>query len=254
MKRLTFVFPVIAFAAFAAGCKNGVSGNPDVTAKATNSGADLLLVWATVEGASEYTIYGDGNEIATTSDTSYTISGGANSVYAEVKVCANGNENCTSVDLRPWSGQVTNLCYSTESGCPSWVKIDFGGPSLNALQQADVDPNAPNTGYFIIYSDGSVVQFQDASETSKGQAKMELAFTDNTTSSFAPPSGSYNTIRDVSQDGTYIFWADNTSTGYGNMDENDYFGVVKVDNLSNTDTDLTIYVQDKVPGLRWLKK
>jgi hypothetical protein len=54
----------------------------------------------------------------------------------------------------------------------------------------------------------------------------------------------------------HFFWADNTSTGYDEMDNNDYFGVIKVTSLTGSGpytADLEIYIQYRVPGLRWVK-
>ncbi len=227
--------------------------NP-VKAEAVNGGADLKLTWSSVENAERYAIYGDGVEVSITADTSTTLFG-TSGVYTEVLVCARNSEGetCDTLDLSLWVGQAQNICDHLQAGCSSWVKIDFNGPSVSVIQQSDVDMSLPNTGYFILYDNNGNLELRDASATSAGQALMQLSFTENTTSSFAPPAGNYTTARSIVQGGRYIFWADNVPSGYGIIDTNDYFGIIRVDRLSNTDTDLTVYIQDKVKGLRWLK-
>jgi hypothetical protein len=259
MKRLYLVALLGIGALALAGCRGGgLGGNPEVVEKvATNQGADLKLTWKSVEGADGYRVYCDGNKIWEGRDTTYTIQGSSRVCeIVEVSAYSGGNEQKTRIDLTPKSSTINGLVSHDGPGS-SWVKLDFTNGTASSVRQADVDKNAPNTGWFVFYNAGSGnVQFRDASETSVGTAKMEVAFTDNISSGFlAPGTGNYNTVRNVSSGGRYFFWADNTSTGYGSMDNNDYFGVIKVTSLTGTGpytANLEIYIQNKVPGLRWV--
>jgi hypothetical protein len=260
MKRLYLVALLGIGALALAGCRGGgVGGNPEVVEKvATNQGADLKLTWKSVEGADGYRVYCDGNKIWEKKDTTYTIKGDSNVCKTvEVAAYSGSDEKKTTIDLTPKSSTINNLVSHDRTG-NSWVKLDFNNGTATSTTQGNVDKNAPNIGWFIFYNSGTP-QFRDASATSVGTAKMEVAFTDNMSSGFlAPGTGNYNTVRNVSSGGRYFFWADNTSTGYGSMDNNDYFGVIKVTSLSGSSStgytaDLEIYIQNKVPGLRWVK-
>ncbi len=241
-----------------AGCRGGgLGGTPEVTAEATNSGADLKLTWKSVEGADGYRVYCDGNKIWEGKDTTHTISGSTN-VCKEVQVSAysGSDEQKFTLDLTPKSGTISGLVSHDGTGS-SWVKLDFTNGSVSAVQQSSVDKNAPNTGWFIFYNNSGTPQFRDASATSIGTAKMEVAFTAaNSSGNLAPGTGNYNTVRETANNAYHFFWADNTSTGYRSMDNNDYFGVIKVTSISGSGpytANLEIYIQIKVPGLRWVK-
>jgi len=236
-----------------------LGGNPQVTATAVNQGADLKLTWKRVEGAYGYRVYCDGNKIWEGRDTIYTIQGSSNVCWkVEVSAYAGSDERKTSIDLTPKSSTITSL-FTHDGIGNSWVKLDFNNGIAISVRQSEVNPNAPNTGWFVFYNDYGTPQFKDLSEASLGPspAKMEVAFTDNISSGdLAPGTGNYNTVRNVSSGGRYFFWADNTSTGYGSMDNNDYFGVIKVLSISGSGpytANLEIYIQNKVPGLRWVK-
>jgi len=259
MKRLYLVALLGIGALALAGCRGGgVGGNPEVTATAVNEGADLKLTWKSVEGANGYRVYCDGNKIWEGKDTTYTIQGSSNvCMMVEVSAYSGSDEQKTRIDLMPKSSTITGLVSHDGTGS-SWVKLDFNSGNASSVRQTDVDKNAPNTGWFIFFNAGSGnVQFKDASATSIGTAKMEVAFTDNISSGFlAPGTGNYSTVRRVSSGGRYFFWADNTSTGYNMMDNNDYFGVIKVTSISGSGpytANLEIYIQNKVAGLRWVK-
>jgi len=256
MRKFLILLPIFAVGIVATGCeRDEVGGNVTITAEAVNDGADLKLTWTSVDGVSEYKILDENqNEIATVSDTTYTLAG-ADGVYTEIYIDAGGTK--TKFDLMPYSGTVSDVVSHDLTGT-SWVKIVFGNsPTVDAIQQSDVDATAANTGYFILYNNSGTPELRDAGATSVGQAKMELAFSDNTSGNLAPASGNYNTVRGIADGGFYFFWADNTSSGYGSIDANDYFGAVKVTSLSSSGGGYTanfiIYIQHNVPGLRWLK-
>jgi len=244
-----------------AGCRGGgeLGGNPEVTAEATNSGADLRLTWKSIEGADGYRVYCDGNKIWEGTDTTYTIEGASN-VCREVVVSAyaGDDERKSTLDLTPKSGNITGLVSHDSATGSSWVKLDFTSGTVSAVQQGDVleGKDDPNTGWFIFYNNSNNPEFRDASATSIGTAKMQVAFTANSSGNLAPGTGNYNTVRETDANAYHFFWADNTSTGYGSMDNNDYFGVIKVTSLTGTGpytANLEIYMQIKVPGLRWVK-
>jgi hypothetical protein len=258
MKRLYLVALLGIGVLALAGCRGGgVGGNPEVTATAVNQGADLKLTWKSVEGANGYRVYCDGNKIWEGKDTTYTISGSSNVCKrVEVSAYSGSDENKTEIDLMPKSSTITGLVSHDGTGS-SWVKLDFNNGTASSVRQTDVDKNAPNTGWFIFFNAGSGnVQFRDASATSIGTAKMEVAFTASSSGNLAPGTGNYQTIRGTAANAYHFFWADNTSTGYESMDNNDYFGVIKVTSLSGSGpytANLEIYIQNKVAGLRWVK-
>jgi hypothetical protein len=257
MKRLYLVALLGIGALALAGCRGGgVGGNPEVTATAVNQGADLQLTWKSVEGADGYRVYCDGNKIWEGKDTTYTIQGSANVCKTvEVAAYSGSDEKKYSLDLTPKSSTITGLVTHDGTG-NSWVKLDFTNGTATSTTQGSVDKNAPNTGWFVFYNNSGTPQFRDASATSVGTAKMEVAFTATSSGNLAPGTGNYNTVRSTSANAYHFFWADNTSTGYGSMDNNDYFGVIKVTSLTGTGpytANLEIYIQNKVPGLRWVK-
>jgi hypothetical protein len=233
-----------------------LGGNPQVTATAVNQGADLKLTWKRVEGAYGYRVYCDGNKIWEGRDTIYTIQGSSNVCWkVEVSAYAGSDERKTSIDLTPKSSTITSL-FTHDGIGNSWVKLDFNNGIAISVRQSEVNPNAPNTGWFVFYNNSGTPQFMDASETSIGIAKMKVAFTDFSSGYLAPGPGNYNVVMRTAANAYHFFWADNTSTGYGDMDNNDYFGVIKVISLTGTGpytADLEIYIQNKVPGLRWVK-
>jgi len=261
MKRLYLVALLGIGVLALAGCRGGggLGGNPEVMAMAVNQGADLKLTWKSVEGADGYRVYCDGNKIWEGKDTTYTIMGSSRVCeMVEVSAFSGKDEKKTKIDLMPKSSTITGLVSHDHPDTTrnSWVKLDFSNGTATSTRQRNVDKDAPNTGWFVFFNAGSGnVQFKDASATSVGRAKMEVAFTDNMSSGFlAPGKGSYNTVRNVSSGGRYFFWADNTSTGYDMMDNNDYFGVIKV-TISGSGpytANLEIHIQNKVPGLRWV--
>jgi hypothetical protein len=235
-----------------------LGGNPQITIlTAVNQGADLQFTWKSVEGAYGYRVYCDGNKIWEGRDTTYTIHGNSRVCRAvEVSAYAGSDEMKTYIDLTPKSSIITGLVTHDGIG-NAWVKLDFINGTATSTTQSNVNPNAPNTGWFVFYNAGSGnVQFRDASATSIGIAKMEVAFTAISSGYLAPGTGNYNVVRSTSANAYHFFWADNTNIGYGDMDNNDYFGVIKVTSLTGTGpytANLEIYIQYKVPGLRWVK-
>jgi hypothetical protein len=256
MKRLYLVALLGIGVLALAGCKGGgLGGNAEVTATAVNQGADLQLTWKSVEGADGYRVYCDENKIWEGKDTTYTISGSSNVCKTvEIAAYSGSDENKTSLDLTPKSSTITGLVTHDGTG-NSWVKLDFTNGTATSTTQSSVDKNAPNTGWFVFYNSGTP-EFRDAGATSVGTAKMEVAFTATSSGYLAPGTGNYNTVRGTSANAYHFFWADNTSTGYGSMDNNDYFGVIEVTSLSGAGpytANLEIYIQNKVAGLRWVK-
>jgi hypothetical protein len=258
MKRLYLVALLGIGVLTLAGCRRGggLGGNPEVTATAVDQGANLQLTWKSVEGADGYRVYCDGNKIWDGKDTTYKIEGSSRVCKTvEVAAYAGNDEQKYTLDLTPKSSTINGLVSHDGPGS-SWVKLDFTNGTASSVRQTDVDKNAANTGWFVFYNNSGTPQFRDASATSVGQAKMEVAFTDSRSGNLAPEKGQYNTVMNTSANAYHFFWADNTSTGYNEMDNNDYFGVIKVTSLSGSGpytANLEIYIQNKVPGLRWVK-
>ena len=260
MKRLYLVALLGIGALALAGCGNGgLGGNPEVTAIAVNEGADLQLIWNSVEGADGYRVYCDGNKIWEGSSTIYTIQGSSHVCRTvEVAAYSGDDENRTRLDLTPEISIITDLVADDDITESSWVMLDFDNGTATLVEQSDVDPDAPNTGWFVFYNYFGTPEFRDASVTSVGTARMEVAFTVPYSSIgyLAPGTGNYAVLRETAANAYHFFWADNMSTGYDEMDNNDYFGVIKVGTISGSGpyrANLEIYIQYKVPGLRWVK-
>jgi hypothetical protein len=233
MKRLYLVALLGIGVLALVGCRRGedLGGNPEVTATAVNEGADLKLSWKSVEGADGYRVYCDGNKIWEGKDTTYTIQGSSRVCETvEVRAYSGSDERKTSVDLTPGIIILIGLVSHDGTGS-SWVKLDFTNGTATLVEQSDVDPDAPNTGWFVFYNDDDTPEFRDAGVTSVGQAKMEVAFTEGSSSGYlAPGPGSfaYNVVVETYEGAYHFFHADDTGIGYGEMDNNDYFGVIKV--------------------------
>ena len=266
MKRL-YLVALLGIGAFAlAGCRGGggLGGNPEVTATAVNEGADLKLTWKSVEGADGYRVYCDGNKIWEKKDTTYTIEGRSN-VCKEVEVSAfaGSDEQKTKIDLTPESSTITDLISSDSPTGNSWVELNLTNGKAKSVNQSYVSANKGDAklAFFIFYRQPSTTNlyFKDVGATSVGEGAREVAFTDNISSgNLAPGTGNYRTDRQVSSGGRYFFWVDQgeSSENNGRMDNSDYFGVIKVDNITGTGpftANLTIYIQNKVAGLRWVK-
>ena len=258
MKRL-YLVAILGIGALAlAGCRGGggLGGNPEVMAMAVNQGADLMLTWKSVEGADGYRVYCDGNKIWEGKDTTHTIQGSSRVCeMVEVSAFSGKDEQKTKIDLTPKRTPITGLVSHDGTG-NSWVKLDLPNGVASSVRQTDVDKTATNIGWFVFFNNSGTPQFKDASATSVGNADMEVAFTDNMSSGFlAPGRGNYMTVRNVSSGGRYFFWADKRNGDYNRMDNSDYFGVIKVTSITGANpyrADLTIYIQNKVAGLRWV--
>ena len=259
MKRVYLVALLGIGALALAGCRGGgLGGNPEVTATPVNEGADLRLTWNSVEGADGYRVYCDGNKIWEGSSTIYTIQGSSHVCRTvEVAAYSGSDEQKYSLDLTPKSSTITGLVTHDILTGNSWVKLDFTNGSASSHRQTEVDKNAPNTGWFIFFNNSGTPEFRDASETSVGRATMEVAFAASSSGNLAPGKDYYNTVMNTYERAYHFFWADNTSIGYGSMDNNDYFGVIHVTSINPDGTgyraDLMIYIQNKVAGLRWVK-
>ncbi|MEO0223830.1 MAG: fibronectin type III domain-containing protein [candidate division WOR-3 bacterium] len=238
------------------------SAPQNLTGTAVNNGQDLKLTWdAPIEGKpSSYDVLCDGTTVASglpDTTTTYTINGAQN-VCKQVQVVAvsGSGQSAATLDLTPAQSTV-KLYRSDVASQPSWAKVVFGANvSVSAIFTNQVDCSAANTGYFI-YAVPNTLKDVSATQNPGCQAKYEFAFSQAATGNLAPSAGNYNTARDISDGATYFYWADNTSVGYGQIDANDYFGKVVVSLGSDNNgafANLTIYTQNKVPGLRWVKQ
>jgi hypothetical protein len=248
------------------GCRKGEEAPPsapqNLRGEAVNDGQNLKLTWdAPTEGTPDsYEVLCDGSTIASNlpnTTTTYTING-AQYVCKQVQVVAvkGSDRSAATLDLTP--AQNTVKVYRSDVATqPSWAKVVFGtNVSVTAVSTGQVDCSAANTGYFI-YAIPNTLKDVSATNNPGCTAKYEFAFSQASTGNLAPSAGNYNTARDISDGATYFYWADNTSVGYGQIDANDYFGKISVslgsDNNGNY-ANLTIYTQNKVPGLRWVKQ
>ena len=236
---------------------------PTVNFSVEDNGASVLLTWDAVSGAAGYKVECDGTTIATLADsvTTYKIDGTQN-VCKKVKVYAVDKDDnpgdTETLDFSMDSVRLTVYATSdTVSTDPSWVKIDFTNFTVNAITQGNVDPTLDNVGYFVYEEVGGNRYFSDASNTSVGQAREEIGFTDNTTDVLAPPSGisAYGTTSETVNAGDrFIFWSDDVNSGtYGSIDSEDNLGVIKVNSVDGYAADITVYIQ-KIGGLRWVKE
>jgi hypothetical protein len=263
MKRLYLVALLGIGALALAGCRGGgVGGNPEVVEKvATNQGADLKLTWKSVEGADGYRVYCDGNKIWEKKDTTYTIKGDSNVCKTvEVAAYSGSDEKKTTIDLTPKSSTITDLVSHDSPTGNSWVELNLTNGSARSVNQSYVNSNKGNAnyGFFVFFRQGTSVFFKDPRHTSVGPAAREVAFTDSRSGNLAPGMNNYNTERQTSAGASHFFWVDQGegSENNGKMDNSDYFGVIKVDNITGTGpytANLTIYIQHNVPGLRWVK-
>lgn len=235
---------------------------PEAEITVADSGVSLVLSWNPVDGAYGYKVKCDGEVIADLPDTatSYKIDG-REYVCKKVELMGydnKGNEGdaCTK-DLT--MHEVNLTIYSTDDTVatnPSWVKMDFANFLVSAITQGNVDTSASEVGYFVYYYDNTlgIRYFKDASETSVGQAREEIAFTDNTTANLAPSTGYSLISEEVNAGDRFIFWSDDVDNGtYGDFDTYDNFGVIKVNSVNGTEANITVYIQ-KIGGLRWVKE
>jgi len=239
-----------------------ISPPTNLQGQAVNSGADLKLTWSAPIGGmpDSYEILCDGSTIAANlpnTTTTYTIQG-SQYVCKQVQVVAvkGSSKSPAELDLTP--DQKTLTLYRTDypGNCPPitpWAKITFGS-SVSATTVCIVNIDTPNTGYFVYFQDNTL---RDVVSTSINlNAKYQFAFSSSATGYLAPGQGQYSTIRYIQNGYKYFYWADNTSTGYGIFDTNDYFGRIDVSlqqDVNGWKAILTIYTQNKVPGLRWVK-
>jgi hypothetical protein len=264
MKRLYLVALLGIGVLALAGCRRGgdLGGNPEVTATAVDEGANLQLTWKSVEGADGYRVYCDGNKIWEGKDTTYKIQGSSN-VCQEVEVSAysGGDEQKTKIDLTPKHSRINNLVSHDSPTGNSWVRLDLRNGDAESVNQSYVNNNKGNAnfGFFVFFRSGSNVYFKDPRHTSVGPAAREVAFTaSNSSGNLAPGTGNYNTEQQTGNNAYHFFWVDQgeNSTNNGRIDNDDYFGVIKVRNISGSGpftAEIDIYIQYKVPGLRWVK-
>jgi hypothetical protein len=267
-----------------ASCK--LSGDPEIiNSTAVNKGKDLKIEWKKVQNAEGYKLYCDGEEVwyHDIKDTSSIIPGPW--YYCDFLGCRKGGFTCKTVEVLAYSSlggdkrtaslnltpkfvRIEGLVsHDTEGN--SWVKIDFLTGEIKAVPEYEVNPNIPNTAWFVFYNNSGNPEFRDAEELGK-EANVRVKFGRNINEVFipnlAPDPESYSTKITIPHAGAKIyFWIDSKGTGYGSVDSSDYFGAILVKSLIEQDNpmiyrgegpykiDLEILLQDKVKGLRWVK-
>jgi len=263
-------------------CK--LSGNPEIiNSTAVNEGKDLKIEWKKVQNAGSYKLYCDGAKVSEwdIKETSYIIPGPW--YYCDFFGCRKGGFTCKTVEvlaysslggdkrtaslnLTPKFARIDGLVsHDTEGN--SWVKIDFLTGEIKAVPEYEVNPNIPNTAWFVFYNNSGKPEFRDAEELGKEanvRVKFSDSFNENTVPNLAPDPESYSTKITISIGKIYL-WIDSKGKGYGSVDSSDYFGAILVKNLIDGNTpeiyrgegpykiDLEILLQDKVKGLRWVK-
>jgi hypothetical protein len=270
-------------------CK--LSGDPEIiNATPVNDGKDLKIEWKKVENAEGYKLYCDGAEVWNhdIKETSYIIPGPW--YYCDSFGCRKGGFTCKTVEvlaysLGGWTGLAGDrhiaslyltpkfarieglVSHDTEGN--SWVKIDFLTGEIKAVPESEVNPNIPNTAWFVFYNNSGNPEFRDVEELGK-EANVRVKFGRNISEDFipnlAPDLESYSTKITISSTGDKIyFWVDSKGKGYGSVDSSDYFGAILVKSFIEQynpeiyrgegpyRVDLEIFLQDKVKGLRWVK-
>jgi hypothetical protein len=270
-------------------CK--LSGYPEIiNATPVNDGKDIKIEWKKVENAEGYKLYCDGAEISDwdIKEISYIILGPW--YYCDFFGCKKGGFTCKTVEVLAYSlGGWTGLAgdrhiaslyltpkfarieglVSRDTEGNSWVKIDFLNGEIKAVPESEVNPNIPNTAWFVFYNNSGNPEFRDVEELGK-ESNVRVKFGRNINEDFipnlAPDLESYSTKITVFSPGDKIyFWVDSKGKGYGSVDSSDYFGAILVKSFIeqyNSEiyrgkgpyrADLEILLQDKVKGLRWVK-
>jgi hypothetical protein len=230
------------------GCKRDGEAPPsapqNLRGEAVNDGQDLKLTWdEPTEGKPDkYEVECDGQIIATDiTNTTYTISG---KVCKNVKVYAvKGSDRSPAeldLSLTPTS-QITIYDANSYSSCPpkSWGKLTTKpNVSLVDICQSDVTGGA-NTAYFV-YKASKIL---DCSETSvSGSCNVNIGFGSAYSGNLAPSTGYLTQLQPVQGQKYYIYTTDG------------YYGIISINSVGSDNVALSISLQNKVPGLRWVKQ
>jgi hypothetical protein len=247
MRKLYLLILVVTLLVW--GCKKGEEAPPsapqNLKGEAVNDGQDLKLSWdAPTEGTPDkYEVECDGQIIATDiTNTTYTISG---KVCKNVKVYAvkGSDRSPAELDLSlTTTSQIT--IYDVSLPCPtykSWGKLTTSpNVSLVDICQSDVTGGA-HTAYFV-YEASKIL---DCSQTSKsGSCSVNIGFgSDYSGNDLAPPTGYLDQLQQPIQGKKYyIYTTDN------------YYGIISINSVGSNNVALSISLQNKVPGLRWVKQ
>gem|GEM_PF-6469343 len=91
--------------------------------------------------------------------------------------------------------------------------------------------------FFYRETSTNTFYFKDAGRTTVGAGAREVAFTErNSSGHLAPGTGSYSTEIQTAGNAYHFFWVDQGegNPDNGKMDNNDYFGVIKVRSISSS--------------------
>ena len=233
------------------GCKRDGEAPPsapqNLRGEAVNDGQDLKLTWdAPDEGTpNSYEVICDNSTIASNlpnTTTTYTING-SQYVCKKVQVVAvKGSDRSPAeldLSLTPTS-QIT--IYDISQPCPtykSWGKLTTKpNVSLVDICQNDVTGGA-NTAYFVYQAP----KISDCSQTSKaGSCNVNIGFGPAYSGNLAPSTGYEADLIPASGQKYYIYTTDG------------YYGIISINNASSNNVTLSISLQNKVPGLRWVKQ
>jgi hypothetical protein len=234
------------------GCRKGEEAPPsapqNLRGEAVNDGQDLKLTWdAPDEGTpSSYEVICDNSTIASNlpnTTTTYTING-SQYVCKKVQVVAvKGSDRSPAeldLSLTPTS-QITIYDANSYSSCPpkSWGKLTTKpNVSLVDICQSDVTGGA-NTAYFV-YKASKIL---DCSETSvSGSCNVNIGFGSAYSGNLAPSTGYLTQLQPVQGQKYYIYTTDG------------YYGIISINSVGSDNVALSISLQNKVPGLRWVKQ
>lgn len=244
---MRYFLPILAVAlVLIVACTTPVLEKPNVTAVATNTGANLGLSWTAIASASGYYVYVDGVK-HTVSATSYDV----DSVAKLVEVSAyTGSTESDKWSLNTAIVKTTSVAVDNVNGSGANNAFYFNssgtGLAIPLTQATDID--------FVMDVNGSVTEMRSPDSytpvyNSKDNASALATSTDFDAYTAAPASGVYNTVRELSSGALYGLWIDLTNNGWST---DDHFGKMKVEGISGNTLTLTLGYQ-KQSGLRWLK-
>ena len=215
---------------------------------ALNSGQDLKLAWDAPVGETpdSYEILCDGSTIASNlpkTTTTYIISG-AQYVCKQVQVVAvkGSDRSAAELDLSlATTSQITIYDANSYPSCPpkAWGKLTTSpNVSLVDICQSEVSGGA-NTAYFVYKAS----KIYDCSQTPKaGSCNVNIGFGPAYSSNLAPSTGYVDQLQPFQGQKYYIYTTDG------------YYGVISINSVGSDNVTLSISLQNKVPGLRWVKQ
>jgi hypothetical protein len=234
------------------GCKKGEEAPPsapqNLTGTAVNNGQDLKLTWdAPTEGKpNSYEVLCDGSTVKSNlpdTTTTYTINS-SQYVCKKVQVVAVKGSDRSSAELDlslATTSQITIYDANSYPSCPpkSWGKLTTSpNVSLVDICQPEVSGGA-HTAYFF-YKTSKIFDCSDAQ--SHPPCNVNIGFGPAYSGDLAPSTGYLSQLPPVQGQKYYISTTD------------DYYGIISINSVGSDNVALSISLQNKVPGLRWVKQ